>query len=108
MIRRRREKAAAFFFWTRTGGIEMLRKLIALTLTLTLLTGAALATEVAEAPVRVFVDARIVTKVLDEGQVVAGVRIEWDAPFTAGELTTASFVVNGYTIVALYVNEDGA
>jgi predicted peptidase len=86
----------------------MLRKLIALTLTLTLLAGAALATEVAEAPVRVFVDARIVTKVLDEGQVVAGVRIEWDAPFTAGELTTASFVVNGYTIVALYVNEDGA
>ncbi len=86
----------------------MARKMIALALTLMLLLGTALATEATEAPVRTWVDAKIVTKVLDEGQVVAGVRLEWDVPFAAGELTTASFVVNGYTVVGLYVNEDGA
>lgn len=86
----------------------MLRKWIALALTLMLLTGVAFATEVAdETPAPTLVDAKIITKVLDEGQVVAGVRLEWDAPFTAGALTTASFAVNGYTIIGLYVNEDG-
>ena len=61
-----------------------------------------------EAPTPAFVDAVIVTKVLDEGQVVAGVRLEWDLEFAAGALTTSSFAVNGYTIIGLYVNNDGA
>jgi predicted peptidase len=82
--------------------------MMALALTVTLLLGTALATEAAEAPVWTCVDAKIVTKVLDEGQVAAGVRVEWDAPFAAGELTTASFAVNGYSVVGLYVSEDGA
>ena len=82
--------------------------MMALTLTVPLLLGTALATEAAEAPVRTCVDTKIVTKVLDEGQVAAGVRLEWDAPFAAGELTTASFAANGYSVVGLYVSEDGA
>lgn len=87
----------------------MLKKLIAIVLSLMLLIGAAFATQTTEeGRAAACVDATIITKVIDEGQIVAGVRLEWDTPFAAGALTTDSFAINGYTIVGLYVNENGA
>ncbi|MGI6240067.1 MAG: hypothetical protein ACOYI5_10630 [Christensenellales bacterium] len=88
-----------------------MKRLFALILSILMLTGVALATDAtepeAELPAPVFVDATIVTKVIDEGQIVTGVRLEWDIEFLAGQLTTSSFAVNGYTIIGLYINNDG-
>lgn len=53
------------------------------------------------------VDAKIVTKVLDEGQIINGVRVEFDAEWTTGALTTSSFSVNGFDVIQLYINNSG-
>lgn len=53
------------------------------------------------------VDAKIVTKVIDEGQIINGVRIEFDGEWTTGALTTSSFGVNGFTVTQLYINNSG-
>lgn len=53
------------------------------------------------------VDAKIITKVLDEGMVINGVRVEFDNEFAAGKLTTSSFSVNGFTVLQTYVNNSG-
>lgn len=53
------------------------------------------------------VDAKIVTKVIDEGQIINGVRIEFDGEWTTGALTTSSFSVNGFTVTQLYINNSG-
>lgn len=53
------------------------------------------------------VDAKIVTKVIDEGQIINGVRIEFDGEWTTGTLTTSSFTVNGFSVVQLYINNSG-
>lgn len=85
-----------------------MKKLIALLLGLMMLMTVAVAEETAEeAPTPAFVDAVIVTKVLDEGQVIAGARLEWDLEFAAGALTVANFSVTGFTVIGLYVNNDG-
>lgn len=53
------------------------------------------------------VDAKIVTKVIDEGQIINGVRVEFDGEWTTGALTTSSFSVNGFDVIQLYINNSG-
>lgn len=60
-----------------------------------------------EAPNYNPVDAKIITKVIDEGMIINGVRIEFDGAWTAGDLTTSSFTVNGFTVVQQYLNNTG-
>lgn len=54
-----------------------------------------------------FVDAKIVTKVLDEGQIISGVRLEFDSEWTGGALTTSTFAVRGFDVTGLYLNNSG-
>ncbi len=72
-------------------------------------------TAIAEAPAPtatpvpdpVFTDAKILTKVLDEGQAVYGVRLEFAGEWDSGALLPADFGVNGYSIVQVYMNNSG-
>lgn len=92
-----------------------MKKLLAILLTALLLfsmtswTAAAEATPPTPTPVPdpEFVDAKILTKVLDEGQAVYGVRLEFAGEWDSGALPTSSFGVNGYSVVQVYVNNSG-
>jgi len=98
-----------------------MKRVLAFFVVLTMLFGTALAAEITPQPTITpvpsptpmpepmpsFVEARIITHVLDEGQAVSGVRLEWDREFRAGALTVDSFTINGYTILGVYVNNDG-
>ena len=84
-----------------------MKKILALLIALMMLTGmAAFAEEVAE-PDPAYVDGKIVTKVLDEGQIICGLRLEFDKEWAGGKLTTSSFSVRGFEIIGLYLNNTG-
>lgn len=70
--------------------------------------GAVLAQAEEATPDPEFVDAKIITKVLDEGQIISGVRLEFDGEWAGGALTTSTFAVRGFDVVGIYLNNSGA
>ena len=87
-----------------------MKKLLAALLCLSmLLMGFAFAEETAAEPEPdpAYVDGKILTKVLDEGQIICGLRLEFDKEWAGGKLTTSSFTVRGFDVIGLYLNNTG-
>ncbi len=86
-----------------------MKRMLALLVAMLMLISCVGFAEEAEEPAPDFaaVDAKIITKVIDEGQIINGVRIEFDGEWTAGQITTSTFSVNGFTVVQQYLNNTG-
>ena len=85
-----------------------MKKLFAILLSImVLMTFTAFAEEPEAVPDPVYVDGKIVTKVLDEGQIICGLRLEFDSEWAGGKLTTGSFTVRGFDVIGLYLNNSG-
>lgn len=64
--------------------------------------------EEAEAIKLDIVEAVAIAETLPEGQTVTGVRIEYPGAVVAGTVKTGDYMVYGYDIIGLYVNDTGA